>query len=120
MTRQARYTGLLDKLDYEQGDLLPSSSSLESASSWIVVAHSTQELSSIATVANQVDNLVVLYIGSLVQEDQKALFDANPNASIVNVQNPEWLELDETEDPMLIPSLDSPKITPLSLSAKYF
>ena len=108
LTRQARYTGLLDKLDYEQGELLPSSSSLESASSWIVVAHSTQELSSIATVANQVENLVVLYIGSLVQADQKALFDANPNASIVNVQNPEWLELDETEDPMLIPSLDSP------------
>lgn len=101
LTRQARYTGLLSKLDYSTGSLLPTSELLESASSWIAVVDSLSDLKMIAQCAGQVDNVAVLYMAPSndgIEAASYALKEANPNASLVIVDQTALVEQPINED----------------------
>eukprot|EP00980_Cylindrotheca_fusiformis_P020555 scaffold7641_cov115-Cylindrotheca_fusiformis.AAC.1 len=99
LTRQARYTGLLSKLDYQPADdsssILPSTPDiLEQASSWIAVVDSLQDLKLMAKSIDKVDNVAILYMASSCDEAsttairdtfETTLKVANPNVSLVIV-----------------------------------
>jgi hypothetical protein len=92
LTRQARYTGLLDKLDYESSSFLPTSTLLEEASSWIAVIDNLDDLKMMTQYVGQVENVAILYTSMTSMttteaetETFQALKVANPNVSLVVV-----------------------------------
>jgi hypothetical protein len=102
LTRQARYTGLLSKLDYESSSLLPTSTLLQEASSWVAVIDNLNDLKMMTQYVGQVQNVAILYMASKDQHDTgtttssstttttttetfQALKMANPNVSLVVV-----------------------------------
>lgn len=91
LTRQARYAGLLSKLDYESSSLLPTSSLLEEASSWIAVIDNLSDLALITQSAAKVENVSILFMASpddsasTLEQAFDALKAANPNSSLVIV-----------------------------------
>jgi hypothetical protein len=64
LTRQARYTGLLSKLDYESSSLLPTSTLLQEASSWVAVIDNLNDLKMMTQYVGQVQNVAILYMAS--------------------------------------------------------
>lgn len=104
LTRTARYTGLLSKLAHEEGSVVPPSSVLEEASSWIALVDSVQDLQTLIPSASQVENLSVLFFSTPDAELQleqlsNDLMAANPNASLVLVPQAD-VEVDPNEDPL--------------------
>lgn len=104
LTRTARYTGLLSKLAHEEGSVVPPSSALEEASSWIALVDSVQDLQTLIPSSSQVENLSVLFFYAADAELQleqlsNDLMAVNPNASLVLVPQAD-VEADPNEDPL--------------------
>ena len=82
ISRSARYTGLLDKLDFVQADTpgaLPTLTQLEGIKSWVVNAGSDiKVLHDIANLAklSSVENVSVLFTGAQSMTDTSAAMDA--------------------------------------------
>ncbi|CAJ1945032.1 unnamed protein product [Cylindrotheca closterium] len=104
LTRTARYTGLLSKLAYEEGTVVPPSSVLEEATNWIALVDTPDELKTLISSASQVQNLSVLFFYAPEAESQleslsSELMTANPSASLVLVPQAS-VEEDPNEDPL--------------------
>jgi hypothetical protein len=114
LTRQARYTGLLSKLDYESSSLLPTSTLLQEASSWVAVIDNLNDLKMMTQYVGQVQNVAILYMaskstGTTTTETFQALKMANPNVSLVVVDQ-DAIKFVE-QDPLML--VKKPKAFPL-------
>jgi len=102
LSRSARYTGLLDKLDFVEGSSLPTAEQLDGVKSWIAVIDENhlEQMEEVATVAAQVgsslENVALLLVGAteLDAASSKAVLDKFPHAF-----NPETVETEEGEEP---------------------
>ncbi|KAL3931969.1 MAG: hypothetical protein SGBAC_011070 [Bacillariaceae sp.] len=106
LTRTARYTGLLSKLAYEEGGVVPPASVLEEASSWIALVDSPEELKTLIPSAASVENLSILffYSADVAQSELESLSSelmaANPDASLVLVSQADVTGEDPNVDPL--------------------
>lgn len=113
LTRTARYTGLLSKLAYEEGSVVPPASVLEEASSWIALVDTPEDLKTLIPSAASVENLSILFFyGADVAQSQleslsSELMAANPDASLVLVSQADVME-DPNEDPLDAESKPTP------------
>lgn len=105
LTRTSRYTGLLSKLAYEEGSVVPPASVLEEASSWIALVDTAEDLKTLIPSAASVENLSILFFYSAdITESQleslsSELMAANPDASLVLVPQADVIQ-DPNEDPL--------------------
>jgi len=111
LSRSARYTGLLDKLAFEEGsDPLPTAAQLEGVKSWIAVieADHLAQLDQVASVAAEVgaslENVAVLLVGATELEAgaTQAILDKYPHA--FNPEEPEVEEGEEAPEPVIPPT----------------
>lgn len=115
LTRTARYTGLLNKLAHETGNVVPPANILEEASSWIALVDTVEDLQSMIPSANQVENLSILYFYTPQDEAQLEslsvdLMAVNPNASLVLIPQ---IELEED------PEIDPDEVQPTPIMYYY-
>jgi hypothetical protein len=70
ISRSARYTGLLNKLDFAQGDSLPTAAQLEGVKSWLAYLQGDDLLEQVQTIAKtlaeapSVENIAILLVGA--------------------------------------------------------
>lgn len=70
ISRSARYTGLLNKLDFEEGEGLPAAAQLEGVKSWLAYVQGDDLLEQVRTIAStlknapSVENIAILLVGA--------------------------------------------------------
>ncbi|GAX29163.1 hypothetical protein FisN_7Hh236 [Fistulifera solaris] len=70
ISRSARYTGLLNKLDFAQGDSLPTAAQLDGVKSWLAYLQGDDLLEQVQTIAKtladapSVENIAILLVGA--------------------------------------------------------